>query len=163
MATVKGWAVFAHPVFLDQLARLLDAVEADRKKDPAGYLSRPNAKLALAVRKLVRDVIPDDPGSPVYRQGNTLGPGYRHWFRAKFGNGRFRLFFRYRAEPPVIIFAWMNDENSLRTRGSKNDAYRVFKGMLDGGNPPNDWDALMGACRRVDRKWAGILDGKGLF
>ena len=41
-----------------------------------------------------------------------------------------------------LIFAWVNDENSLRTYGSKTDAYKVFKGMLDDGNPPDDWDAL---------------------
>lgn len=48
----------------------------------------------------------------------------------------------------------MNDENSLRTYGSKTDAYNVFKGMLDDGNPPDDWDKLhkeASAPKAVDR------------
>ncbi|MBB5716893.1 hypothetical protein FHS94_003765 [Sphingomonas aerophila] len=63
--------------------------------------------------------------------------------RAAFGNGRFRLFFRYDSRAMVIIFAWVNDETTLRTYGSKSDAYAVFKGMLDKGNPPDDWAALL--------------------
>lgn len=63
-----------------------------------------------------------------YRQGSTLGDDYRHWFRAKFGNGRFRLFFLYDSMAKVIIFAWVNDETTLRTYGAKTDAYKVFKG-----------------------------------
>ena len=83
------------------------------------------------------------------RQHPSIG-----WFRAKFGNGRFRLFFRYSSTSKVIIFAWVNDENSLRNYGSKTDAYKVFKGMLDDGNPPDDWDTLhkeASAPKAVDR------------
>ena len=43
----------------------------------------------------------------------------------------------------IIIFAWVNDRDSLRTYGSKSDAYAVFKAMLDKGNPPDDWEALV--------------------
>jgi toxin YhaV len=42
----------------------------------------------------------------------------------------------------VIIYAWVNDEGSLRTYGAKRDAYAVFKAMLDKGNPPESWTAL---------------------
>ena len=42
-----------------------------------------------------------------------LGPGNRHWFRAKF-HGRYRLFFRFSAGQKIIIYAWVNDEQSLR-------------------------------------------------
>ncbi|MBX9873986.1 MAG: type II toxin-antitoxin system YhaV family toxin, partial [Beijerinckiaceae bacterium] len=30
--------------------------------------------------------------------------------------------------------------------GAKTDAYRVFKGMLDKGNPPDDWKDLLAAA-----------------
>ncbi|MNV78106.1 Toxin YhaV [compost metagenome] len=92
--------------------------------------------------QLVTVNVPSDPTASIYRQGATLGDDRKHWLRAKFGNGRFRLFFRYSSTNKVIIFAWVNDENSLRTYGSKTDAYKVFKGMLDDGNPPDDWDTL---------------------
>ncbi len=138
-----GWTLYAHPLFLDQLERLTVAVEKAAKKDPKGYASSANAKLLAAMRKLMFEVIPVDPTRPEFRQGGTLGPERKHWFRAKFGGGRFRLFFRYSSTAKIIIYAWVNDANTLRTYGSKSDAYAVFKTMLDRGNPPEDWSALV--------------------
>lgn len=142
MLTINGWTILAHPLFLDQLERLTDAVEALKAKKPDQYQKNPNAKLLAALNKLVFRTIPADPAATIYRQGSTLGEGRKHWFRAKFGNGRFRLFFRYDTSAKVIIFAWVNDETTLRTYGAKSDAYKVFKGMLDDGNPPDDWISL---------------------
>lgn len=146
MLKVKGWQVAAHPLFLAQLEKLIAAVERDRGKDPAGYSSLVNAKLLVAMGKLAFDIIPNDPAAPTYRQGETLGTDRKHWFRAKFGNGRFRLFFRFRSGLKIILYAWVNDDQSLRTYGGKNDTYRVFGRMLDFGNPPDGWDALMKAA-----------------
>lgn len=143
MITVNGWTLYAHPLFLDQLEKLTVAVEKAATKDPKGYTSTANAKLLAAVRKLMFEAIPVDPTRPEFRQGGTLGPERKHWFRAKFGGGRFRLFFRYSSSAKIIIYAWVNDTNTLRTYGSKFDAYTVFKAMLDRGNPPEDWDALI--------------------
>jgi toxin YhaV len=56
------------------------------------------------------------------------------------------LFFRYSSSAKVIVFAWVNDETTLRTYGAKSDVYAVFRKMLDGGNPPDDWAALMAAA-----------------
>ncbi|WP_275895867.1 MULTISPECIES: type II toxin-antitoxin system YhaV family toxin [Acetobacter] len=36
----------------------------------------------------------------------------------------------------------MNDENNLRTYAAKTDAYKVFKRMLENGNPSDSWAAL---------------------
>lgn len=52
-----------------------------------------------------------------------------------------------RHESKVIIFSWVNDAQTLRTRGAKSDAYAVFKRMLDDGNPPDSWDTLFAACK----------------
>lgn len=143
---VDGWTVFAHPLLLDQLERATRAVEAAKAADPKGYRGTAQAKLLAMLARLIFETIPADPTRPEYRQGDTLGTARKHWFRAKFGNGRFRLFFRYDSRTKVIIFAWVNDETTLRTYGSKTDAYRVFKGMLDKGNPPDDWTALLAAA-----------------
>lgn len=43
----------------------------------------------------------------------------------------------------VIIYVWMNDEDTLRAYESKNDAYRVFQKMLDSGYPPEDFEELL--------------------
>jgi toxin YhaV len=146
MAAVNGWELFAHPLFLDQLEKLTAAVERARKKDPRSWRKSANAKLLAALHRLVFETIPEDPTRPEYRQGGTLGEDRKHWFRAKFGAGRFRLFFRYSAKAKVIIFAWVNDETTLRAYGAKTDAYAVFRKMLDKGNPPDDWAALLEAA-----------------
>ena len=143
---VNGWTIAAHPLFLDQLERLTAAVEREKAKDPRHFRETANAKLLASLQELVFRTIPADPARPVYRQGDTLGGNRKHWFRAKFGGQRFRLFFRFSSEAKTIIFAWVNDENTLRTYGSKSDAYAVFKGMLDSGNPPDDWAALLKAA-----------------
>ena len=143
---IDGWTIFAHPLLLDQLERATAAVETAKAADPQGYRNTAQAKLLAMLHRLLFETIPADPSRPDYRQGDTLGRARKHWFRAKFGNGRFRLFFRYDSKTKVIIFAWVNDETTLRTYGSKQDAYRVFKGMLDTGNPPDDWTALHAAA-----------------
>jgi toxin YhaV len=145
MIMVNGWALYAHPLFLDQLERLTKAVEKAKQKNPKDYQKSANAKLLAAIRKLTFENIPVDPARPEYRQGGTLGAKHKHWFRAKFASGRFRLFFRYSSSANIIIYAWVNDRDTLRSYGAKSDAYAVFKGMLDKGNPPDDWDVLMEA------------------
>ena len=123
---VDGWQIFAHPSFLDQVENLTKAVELARRKDPAGFQQTANAKVLAALRKLVLETIPSDPTRAEYRQGDTLGQERKHWFRAKFGGQRFRLFFRYDTAARIIIFAWVNDASTLRTYGAKTDAYAVF-------------------------------------
>lgn len=152
MLAVNGWQLFAHPLFLDQLDRLVGAVERSRAKDPRGWRKSANAKLLAALRQLVFETIPQDPTRAEYRQGGTLGDARKHWFRAKFGNGRFRLFFRYSTSAKVIIFAWVNDATTLRTYGAKSDAYTVFRKMLDKGNPPDSWEALLEAANDADAR-----------
>jgi toxin YhaV len=142
MLSVNGWQIFAHPLFLDQIEKLTAAIERAKAKDPVGYQGTANAKLLAALRKLIWETIPADPTRPEYRQGGTLGATRKHWFRAKFGGQRFRLFFRYNAAAKIIIFAWVNDNDTLRTYGARSDAYAVFRSMLDKGNPPDDWEAL---------------------
>src|SRR5687767_7677776 len=140
---VNGWELFAHPLLLEQLEKLIAAVEKERTKKPQAYQNSANFKVLAALRDLMFVTIPADPTRPEYRQGDTLGPHRKHWFRAKFGAQRFRLFFRYDSRSKVILYAWVNDSETLRTYGAKNDAYAVFRKMLDKGNPPDDWNALL--------------------
>ena len=143
----NGWELFAHPLLLDQLEKLMAAVEKEKAKRPKDYESTANFKLLSALYDLMFITVPADPTRPEYRQGATLGDDYKHWFRAKFGGQRFRLFFRYDSKEKVIVYAWVNDENTKRTYGSKTDAYAVFRKMLDKGNPPDDWNALLKVVR----------------
>lgn len=143
---VHGWAIFAHPLFLAQIEALTQQVEALKQKDPAGYTRRNASKRLAAISRLAFDIIPQDPARSEYRQGDALGDDRRHWFRAKFFQ-QYRLFFRYHARSKVLVFAWVNDKESRRAYESSDDAYRVFRKMLDGGRPPDDWSQLLAEAR----------------
>jgi toxin YhaV len=143
---VNGWTLFAHPVFLEQLETLTVQVKALRRKDPAGYVNKNATKRLAAIAKLAFEVIPQEPTRPEYRQGNTLGDEHRHWFRARFFQ-QYRLFFRFHAPAKVIVYAWVNDEDTKRAYESPDDAYRVFRKMLDSGHPPSEWNQLLAEAR----------------
>jgi hypothetical protein len=51
-------------------------------------------------------------------------------------------FFRFDSKSRITIFAWVNDENTLRSSGSKSDPYAVFQRMLERGHRSDDWAAL---------------------
>jgi toxin YhaV len=144
---VGGWTIFAHPLFLDQLEALIQQVETHKRKDPVGFVKKNAAKRLAAVAKLAFEVIPQDPTRPEYRQGGTLGDEHRHWFRAKFFQ-QYRLFFRYHGPSRIIVFAWVNDEETKCAYESADDAYWVFRKMLESGHPPDGWDRLLAEARK---------------
>ena len=139
---IHGWTVFAHPLFMLQVETLALEVEVLKQKDPAGYVKKNAAKRLAAIAKLAFDVIPQDPARAEYRQGATLGADRKHWFRAKFFQ-QYRLFFRYHAGAKMIVYAWVNDDDTKRAYESSDEAYRVFRKMLESGHPPDDWDRLL--------------------
>ena len=143
---VNGWTVFAHPLFLAQLEEVTRQVEGLQKKDPAGFTKKNASKRLAAIAKLAFEVIPQDPTRVEYRQGATLGDDHKHWFRAKFFQ-QYRLFFRYHAPSKVIVYAWVNDEDTKRAYENSDDAYRVFRKMLETGHPPDDWNELLAEAR----------------
>ena len=138
-------------------------MERARRSDPQGWTGKSDARLLAALGALLLDRVPRDPLAAEFRQGNTLGRERRHWFRAKFGGNRFRLFFRADSRARVIVFAWVNDRDTLRKAGASSDPYVVFAGMLAGGNPPDDWPALLaaaqvdGVVQRLDHAVSGDL------
>jgi toxin YhaV len=140
-------------LFLQQLERLVAAVAREKSANPGHSGKTANSKLLAAIYEIAFRRIPADPTHRRYRLGDTLGPDNTHWFRDKFGNGRFRLFFRYDSRARIIIYTWVNDERTLRTYGAKTDAYAVFSRMLNNGNPPRDWDDLLAASQS-----AGAID-----
>ncbi len=141
-----GWTLLFHDNLIAQLTKLDAAVVRAQESDPQGIAANANVRFFRALVHLIQDVVPSDPARDEYRQGNTMGPAYRHWRRAKLGR-RYRLFFRYDSKAKVIVYAWVNDEQTLRSAGSKSDPYAVFEKMLGRGNPPDDWAALMAASK----------------
>lgn len=117
----NGWTLYAHPLFVEQLASLTAQVNALRVRDTIGYKKKNATKRLAAIEKLIFEIIPNDPTAPEYRQGATLGNSNKHWFRAKFFQ-QYRLFFRFHQASKIIVYAWVNDEKTKRAYESKNDA-----------------------------------------
>lgn len=141
----NGWTLLFYPALLEQIEKLIAAIDAERPPLGAAAPLSANRKLLAQIRRSIFDRIPADPNAAIFQQGITLGKERRHWFRDKFGNGRFRLFFRFSTRARIIAYAWVNDEDTRRTYGAKTDAYAVFRRMLAQGNPPESWEALLAA------------------
>lgn len=145
-----GWKLGAHPLLIDQLEKLTVAAE---QEDETGA----NRKLLAHLLDLMLDKIPQGPDAQAYRHGGAIDGGGREWYRGKTGNGRYRLFYRFSSSARVIVYAWMNDKDSLRTRGSKTDAYAMFAKMLRDGDPSSNWDELEAAASQAESR--ARLDG----
>ena len=145
----NGWKLYAHPAFGETLDLLIQFVETLEHRRPQNYKAHPKAKLLKRILDLILTEIPRDPNSPEFQLGNTLGPAYRHWRRAKF-LGRFRLFFRFSSSHKAIVYAWVNDESTLRKAGAQSDPYTIFTKRLQEGNPPDDWDLLFKRAKPLE-------------
>jgi len=146
--SLATYRLYAHPLFLAQLRVLENEVQRLQLRDPQEYLKKNATKRLAAIVRLVFEIIPEDPARPEYRQGHTLGAAYSHWFRAKFFE-QYRLFFRFDQVSRVIIYAWVNDEQTRRAYGSPTDAYEVFRSMLGQGNPPDSWAQLLKSAAQL--------------
>ena len=150
---VNGWRLFQYPLFENQLKKLTEAVEQLSSSQPDTHREHPKTKLLATIHRYVTEIIPRDPNASEFRQGDTLGPDNRHWFRAKFHH-RYRLFFRFSTKDWVIVYVWVNDGFTLRKAGSRTDAYAVFKSMLNAGDPPRTLEILLKRAKemRAERK-----------
>ena len=121
-------------------------MEALAAKNPTTYRNEAATKLLATIQRLICEIIPHDPNAAEFRQGNTLGAGNRHWFRAKF-HERYRLFYRFSSRDKVIVYAWVNNERTLRKSGSKTDPYTLFRAMLEAGDPPGTIEQLIARAK----------------
>jgi toxin YhaV len=153
---VLGWTIYFDGLFFAQYKELMGAADKARAADPIHYESKRAVKLFAATRRLIFEEIPKDPSDPRFRQSNTLGEDYRHWFRAKYFQ-QYRIFFRLNEKEKIIIFAWMNDDGTKRAYDSRTDAYRVFRKMLERGRPSDDWVTLLKEAKQTPSKIEGDL------
>lgn len=142
-----GWRLYQSSAFAEAFAPLEAEIQRLAKENPRTFAAHPKAKLYRRIVDLITEEIPRDPNAAAFQLGNTLGPTHRHWRRAKFLQ-RFRLFFRFDSASRIIIYAWVNDENTLRKAGLRSDPYSVFLRRLNDGDPPDDWPALLADATR---------------
>ena len=145
---VNGWRIFIHPLLDEQLDAL--NVKVHRAFMKSGATSKvPRARKILErIFCLMQSEIPQSPNNPIYRLGSSLGDLEKVWFRAKMF-GQYRLFFRFDSAAKIIVYVWVNDEESLRAYGSKTDAYALFKRMLHSGYPPGSFEELLQQSREI--------------
>lgn len=62
----------------------------------------------------------------------------------------------------MIVFAWVNDEEPKRAFESSDDAYRVFRKMLESGHPPDDWNQLLAEARAEGVRLLSVV-GREVF
>ena len=127
----------------------MDELEADvtqlAASNPTGYKTHPKTRLLASVYRAITQLVPANPDAADFRLGKTLGPNATHWRRVKKGMPeRYRLFFRFTSSPvKIMVYAWFNDEHTLRKAGAKTDVYEVFKRMLSRGVVPSGVDELL--------------------
>jgi len=150
VATIRnGWRLYYFKLFKAALDELEQTVSTLAKRDPGGYKAHPKTRLLASVFRAITEIVPADPDHRDFRLGKTLGSEYGNWRRVKKGMpDRYRLFFRFASSPiKLIVYAWFNDEHTLRKAGSKTDVYEAFRRMLLRGEVPTSIENLLAESR----------------
>jgi toxin YhaV len=146
----KGWELLATHEFHHQLDNLTADTELLLERlGPVELQRHPKYKLLIAIRDNILERVPENPDAPQYRLGTTLPKKFSNWRRVKKNSlpDRYRLFFQFSSTPQKrIIFAWINNDETLRQAGAKTDVYAVFQKMLERGHPPTHWAELLKAA-----------------
>jgi toxin YhaV len=148
----NGWGLYYSRIFKAALDELEAVVAQLAQDDPRGYKTHPKTKLLASVYKAITQVVPDNPDGHECRLGKTLGVDNTNWRRVKkCMPDPYRLFFRFASSPVnVIVYVWVNDENTLREAGSKTDVYKTFKRMLARGVVPGGIAELLSPANAVE-------------
>ncbi|MBI3523178.1 MAG: type II toxin-antitoxin system YhaV family toxin [Betaproteobacteria bacterium] len=144
----NGWQIWFGELFDVRWRTLRDRVKHLRAAlDKRHFASHPEVKLFAALVHIVHETVPRDPEHSDFRLGKTLGARFTGWRRVKQHGlpDRMRLFFKFSSAHKVIVFAWLNDADTLRKDGASSDPYAVFRRMLEAGNPPDDFNELLKA------------------
>jgi toxin YhaV len=148
MNEAHEWDLRGHPAFLAAIDEYKKRAIESQGKLSADELVNRNIKQLNALFTLIYGTVPSNPADPKFRLGNILGEKYRHWLRAKFRQ-QYRVFFRYSTRSQAIVYAWVNDDETLRSYGSKTDAYVFFRKLLESGKVPNNWIELVAESKRL--------------
>lgn len=143
-----GWQIWFGELFDARWRALRDRIKHLKAElDGSHFAAHPDVKLFAALVHIVHETVPRDPEHTDFRLGKTLGGRFTGWRRVKRHGlpDRMRLFFKFSSARNVIVFAWLNDADTLRKDGASSDPYAVFRHMLEAGSPPDDFNALLQA------------------
>ena len=134
----NGWDLYRYRLFAERLTELEHAVASLAARVPKGYKLHPQTKWLPWVLDAIIESDRPNYAAAACPLGHTLGDDNAHWRRVKKGMPqRYRLFFRFASSPlPLIVYVWLNDEDSLRKEGAKTDVYARFRAMLERGEVP---------------------------
>lgn len=154
----NGYELHALDIFQSTLETLLTEVEKIAERQPDDFFTHPKYKLFEAIQNNIFDNVPADPDHRDFRQGLTLGKQNTSWRRVKKKSlpPRYRLFFQFHSKvPKAIVYAWINDDSTMRKEGAKTDVYKVFEKMLSKGHIPQTWEELYKHARPLPNSKAG--------
>lgn len=138
------------PILETRVILLLNRVRWLKKHHPETYRTHRDCKLLQGLWRVMQESR-QDPKHARYNLGNTLGTENRHWRRCKEGlPPRYRLFFRFSSSERVCVYAWLNDEKTLRKAGSKTDVYATFKHLLSRGLVPQEFAELLARSKMLN-------------
>lgn len=161
----NGWNIYFHNLFRVRFDALRASVITLEQRLATGEITteelvgHPDVKLFEALNDIIKVKVPQDPLSASFEQGNTLGKIGKGWRRVKgqgLPNNRHRLFFRFDTTEKTIVFAWLNDETTLRKTGAKSDCYTVFAAMLGRKKPPNTFQELLAEVKKEEEDAAAL-------
>ena len=144
----NGWKLFYHPVFGDRYAELLDRARVLKKRlGNDEFVRHPDVKLVAAVRRVVLEIIPENPNRPDFWLRDDLAK-----FRRVKHYGlpdRYRLFYVFSEQQKVVIVLYLNESGTLRKDGAKTDPYEVFGEMLRSGRIGSDFDENLALWKKA--------------
>lgn len=146
----NGWKLLYHPIFGDRYAELRDHVGVLKKRlSKADFARHPDVKLVVAVRRVVLEIIPQDPNRPDFWLKDDLAK-----FRRVKGYGlpdRYRLFYAFSQKEKVVILLYLNASGTLRKEKAKTDPYEVFKSMVRSGRIGSDFESNLSQWKKARR------------
>lgn len=143
--TETAYAEWHHSDFRWRYHDMLLRVQVLAERDPDGYKQHPDTRFFKGVRTAM-DTALAAPPTPRYQLSvKTLRTCDSRWRRIKQQGlpHRYRLFFQFSSAELKVIFAWLNDERSLRRDGERNDVYAVFARLLKSGKIPGEFLTLL--------------------
>lgn len=130
MTVKNNYLLKAHEIFFQRTVELHNEVKALREKlAHEDLIKHETVKLAKRVYAATLETIPQNPNGPDYYLRGDL----RKYRRYKRGLDRYRLFFAFSTTPKIILYLYLNDQDTLRKEGSQRDSYEIFRGFVRQG------------------------------